>query len=138
MIRQGLTIAADDLNAPLGQHKAPMRQQAPPIPQMIAGLLSAIVIVFAAWAMLADDPFGGEPITVVAIEAAPSKPPPDVTASPASQAKTDAAPGDALLSTNSVTAVKAVPPASRTITIIDGSSGKREEVVIPASPVRGR
>src|SRR5712692_8284298 len=60
-------MTTDDLSAPLGQGKPRLERRAPPIkgPHVIAVALSLPVLAFAGWAMIADDPFGGEPVAVV-------------------------------------------------------------------------
>src|SRR5271155_3864759 len=59
-------MTADDLTAPLGrQPKKPRRAIARPIPQIIAGVLALFLGVFVLWAVISDDPFGGEPMAVV-------------------------------------------------------------------------
>jgi len=103
------------------------------IPQAIAGVLSLLVVAVAGWARVADDPFGGEPFAVVSAG-------PSVAASggkevlaraPNSQpGKERGPPSDATPA--------AETPAGRTITIIDGTSGKRQDVLIPLSAPDGK
>ncbi len=60
-------MASDDLDAPLG--KKPKRKTLTlPVtpPQIVAGLLGTTVVIVALWTAIADDPYGGEPIAVVA------------------------------------------------------------------------
>src|SRR5262249_232455 len=56
-------VTVDDLNAPLGTDKPKRRRFRIPalVPRAIAGALAACVLIFALWALLVDDPFGGEP-----------------------------------------------------------------------------
>ena len=122
-------MAADDLSAPLGQDKAPPRRRTLPlaVPRAAVGLLSIFVIVLVAWAMIVDDLFGGEPWAVApaAITAAlPAKPSDEAQARAQGQAagRNDAAPAEA--------PQQPAAPAGRTVTIIDGTSGKRQEIVI--------
>ncbi len=114
-------MALDDLSAPLGQHKTQKRRWVLPsaVPAAVAAALSLSLIIFAAWAMIADDPFGGEPMAVVSADrrTAVAAQTPDQPTTPA-QAAPQPAP----------------PAGSKTITIIDGSSGKRQDVVVPATP----
>ncbi len=35
------------------------------MPQIVAGALALFLAVFVLWAVVADDPFGGEPMAVV-------------------------------------------------------------------------
>ena len=123
-------MASDDLDAPLG--KKPKRKALTlPVtpPQIVAGLLGTTVVIVALWTAIADDPYGGEPIAVVAtrlttanakdhdIAAAAGKPgekiTPAATAAPAASAE------------------KAPPPGSKVVTITDGSTGKAQQVVVP-------
>ena len=124
---------ADDLSAPLGQDRKPKRRRALPIvvPQAIVGLLSLFVIVLLGWAIIVDDPFGGEPMAVVRTDVAAVNPggkSESAGARPANQAdersnRPDSPPpGEA--------AASSAPPG-RTVTIIDGTSGKRQDIVLP-------
>jgi polysaccharide deacetylase 2 family uncharacterized protein YibQ len=117
----------DDLNTPLGQESKPQPRRlfsAQLASQGVAGLLGLAVLGFVAWATLVRDPLGGEPTASAPIATAQSadagagkQPPvPDGPVQQASPAQPDKA-----------------APAGQTITIIDGSSGKRQEVLIPAS-----
>jgi polysaccharide deacetylase 2 family uncharacterized protein YibQ len=96
-------------------------------PTALAAGLGLCLLAFAGWAMFADDPLGGEPMTVVnadgvanggkTSDAAPAAPDAPDTASAAGASQQASGP----------------PPGSKTITIIDGTSGKRQEVVIPGN-----
>ena len=82
MIREG-SVSTDDLNAPLGQDKTVKQRFALPIalPQAAAGALGLFVCVFVLWALIADNPLGGEPTAIVMTDqpqgAAANKPPAD-------------------------------------------------------------
>jgi polysaccharide deacetylase 2 family uncharacterized protein YibQ len=110
----------DDLSAPLGQNSAPKRRFRLPftLPQALAVLLGLILVVFVGFALFNHDPLGGEPTARVAIRQAVVAPgDKSATAPPASQ--------------KAASAVTAQPEAGRkTITIIDGSSGTRQDVVV--------
>jgi polysaccharide deacetylase 2 family uncharacterized protein YibQ len=94
------------------------------LPHAVAGALGLSLVTFLLWAATADDPMGGEPAALVAVE-------------PTAKALED-----------SQQAAKAVTPSrydgpdaaagpaagGKTVTIIDGTSGKREEVTIPSAP----
>ena len=114
----------DELNAPLGQDKDKQTTAKPRrigAPQLLAGLLAVSGLVVAGWAMLVNDPLGGEPVAVVSTKAKPDE--------AAARHHDGAAPASASAD------VKIPPPAdSKTVTIIDGSSGKRQEIVIPGKP----
>lgn len=112
----------DELNTPLGQKPAkPQRFAVSTIaPRALAGTLATALVVFVLWAAIARDPMGGEPYAKVAI-ATPDRADtkvsgPAPTQEPARQEQAAAQPQT---------------PAGTTITIIDGSSGKRQEVTIP-------
>jgi uncharacterized protein len=134
-------VAADDLNAPLGQDKTRKQRLALPVavPQAIAGVLSLFIIIFAAWAMIAEDPFGGEPMAVSpaivqagtidnAPETAISRP----TVEGSRLDRPNRHDGPPMGPAQPNTPVPAALPAgAKTVTIIDGTSGKRQEVVIP-------
>ena len=129
-------MAAEDLNAPLGQNVPTQRRRMLPIaiPQAIAGLLGLFVAVFAAWALVVDDPLGGEPHAVIATSSAPPSDLPAIVSAAAGPRSYDG-PGlgqgpKQALGQPPMTAGPA--PGMQTIGIIDGSTGKRQEVQIPA------
>jgi polysaccharide deacetylase 2 family uncharacterized protein YibQ len=140
-------VANDDLSAPLGQNaKTKKRRAALPaaVPQGVAAGLGLFGILFAGWALVADDPFGGEPVAVAPadLRADNSKKAEDVAAritapsEPGTAARPNRYDGPAA---EGGEAPAAAPPAgSKTITIIDGTSGKRQEVVVPGSPAGGK
>jgi len=135
-------MTADELSAPLGQERRSKRQRAFPISasQTLVAALGLLALIFAAWALIADDPFGGEPVAV-----APASLP--ATASGKSPEHADADPqAPRTPSRNShdgqgadqgadqgANSLAADPPVNRIVTIIDGTSGKRQEVVIPGA-----
>jgi polysaccharide deacetylase 2 family uncharacterized protein YibQ len=126
-------MTADDLNAPLGQHYRKRRLAIPiTTSQVIAGALAVFLGVFVVWAMVGTNPFGGEPVVV-----APIDPHPGVAAKPADgqpPAKAVAVSPDRYDGPAPAQA-QTQPPAAgatRTITIIDGKTGERQEVTIPA------
>jgi polysaccharide deacetylase 2 family uncharacterized protein YibQ len=136
-------VAADDLSAPLGQHKTTKQPSALPglVAPAVASLLGACVFVFVGWAMLADNPLGGEPVALatahlIAADTKAGGP----TPAPAS-------PGDAVErpSRHDGAPIEGRPPPlqpapaanTKTVTIIDGSNGKRQEVVIPGEGKAG-
>jgi uncharacterized protein len=123
----------DDLSAPLGQGKPSKHRFMLPaaVPWAFAGLLSVSVLAFAGWAMLADDPLGGEPVAVARVDLSATNSegkPGEAPARPAGQAASDRPNRH----DGGTEAAPAGPPG-RTITIIDGTSGKRQEVVIPGT-----
>jgi uncharacterized protein len=136
----------DDLNAPLGQDigrrqsdQSKTSKWAAALPtlglQVLAGALACFAVVFVGWALFADGPLGGEPMVVVAA---------DVRTDAAGTATKTIEPGSA----HAVEAGRDRPnrydgppvtdgqpaapaPGPATVTIIDGSSGKRQDVPIP-------
>jgi uncharacterized protein len=149
-------MAADDLSAPLGQETKRGRGLSAAIiaslPQAVAIALAAFLGGFVLWVVIADNPFGGEPMAVVRIS---PQTPPRVVGGPA--AREPAAPGpneaaaaatgpiryDGPAEGGSILSVPAAPSAAdaapnagntRTVTIIDGKTGTRQEIVIPGTP----
>ncbi len=117
-------MAPDDLNAPLGQNK-PKPRNGIGAPQILAAVLAMSGAVVAGWAALVKDPLGGEPAAIVS-----AKPPPDQ----AGQRHDGAAAQPEQPRAPAVAEKPAVPPGAKTITIIDGSSGNRQEVIVPGKP----
>jgi polysaccharide deacetylase 2 family uncharacterized protein YibQ len=140
-------VADDELSAPLGQNtKSKRRSFKLPVavPQALAGALGLFVLAFAVWALVIDDPLGGEPMVVVATGMASAKGPAMPTvAAPDGMAQGPRSydgPGG-LLPTPAPESASPAPvqpaadpaPGTKTVTIIDGSTGKRQEVAIPAT-----
>ena len=125
-------MTADDLNAPLGQQLRKRRLSIPiTTSQVMAAVLTLFLGVFVVWAVVVNNPFGGEPIVVVPINLHPGPaaktadgqaPPKVVAVNPDAPAAAQTAPGQTVAS----------PAATKTITIIDGTTGERKEVAIPA------
>jgi hypothetical protein len=108
----------DDLAKPLGQSaKKKKKRFVLPIPvvtRALAGLLALCVAVLAGWILFVDEPFGGEPVAMVSA----------VTGS-ASQAKTGESEAPAKPKT-----APTVEAEKKTVTIIDGSTGNRQEITV--------
>lgn len=123
-------MASDDLNAPLGQDKPKKLSRLPKLPvsapQLLAGLLGLSGIVVLAWAAFVNDPLGGEPMAVVA--AKPDGRVPAAAGTDSKHSRYDGPP-PGVPAPNAATP----PPGGKTVTIIDGSSGQRQEVVIPGT-----
>ncbi|OKO82244.1 divergent polysaccharide deacetylase family protein [Bradyrhizobium sp. NAS96.2] len=131
--------AADELSTPLGQQTAG-RTRRFRLPftamQALAVLLGLVLVGFVGVALFNDNPLGGEPMARIALRNPPPASADDkhAPAEPAvkSAATAPAAAGDAKNDTKN---------DARTVTIIDGSSGKRQDVVIgagdPAEKVDG-
>ena len=113
---------ADDLSTPLGQETV-RRKRRYRLPftgtQALAVLLGLFLVTFVGFAIFNDNPLGGEPIARIAIR--PSAP---------TAEKTAAVPSD--VAGNGAKSAAREPAAGeqKTITIIDGSSGARQSVVI--------
>ena len=130
----------DDLNAPLGQikHKAWLKLPSS-APQLLAGALGLSGVVVVGWAVLVHDPLGGEPSAVVATKLpAPAR---DVNAAGdksyvTSDKSAEHARHDGAVEQAPKSAAEP-PPGSKTVTIIDGSSGARQQVTIPGTPSGG-
>lgn len=135
-------MTTDDLTAPLGRELKKRRRRIKiPVPQIITGVLAAFLAIFVLWTIMADNPFGGEPMAVVPaniqVSAKPSvssSGPPPSGAADADQPRHDAqvmapAAGAAPPSTPAA-------PNTTTITIIDGKTGTKQEVQVPA-PANG-
>ena len=117
---------ADDLSAPLGQTtRRRKRHFRPPFTglQALAAMLGLFLAAFAGFAIFNDNPLGGEPVAHVALrQTGPTEgkaaPEPDHGIEHGTEQGAKAAPKQ--------------PPAGeqKTVTIIDGSSGARHDVVI--------
>jgi len=134
-------MTADDLTAPLGRGPKKRRLAAIkiPAPQIIAGALAAFLGVFLVWAVVADDPFGGEPVAVVPANLQIAAKPSQVVTAPQVIAATETAQQPKSPAAAPVGPVApAAPPAAgaaantTTVTIIDGKTGAKQEVVVPA------
>jgi len=123
-------VPPDELNAPLGQDKDKQKSARPRrigAPQVLAALLALSGLAVAGWAMLVNDPLGGEPVAVVSTKPTAGK--------PAAVSRHDGAPTAPAASAD----VKIPPVAggagnTNTVTIIDGSTGKRHDVPVPGKP----
>jgi uncharacterized protein len=113
---------ADDLSTPLGQQTVrPKRRYRLPFTgvQALAVLLGLFLVTFLGFAIFNDNPLGGEPSARIAIrQSAPAAEKPVTAPSSAAEHGAKSAVGQ--------------PAAGeqKTVTIIDGSSGARHDVVI--------
>jgi polysaccharide deacetylase 2 family uncharacterized protein YibQ len=134
-------MATDDLSAPLGQHRKKRHASIRlPIPQIIAGALALFLAIFVFWAVMGENPFGGEPVAVIPIQTqagTPAKIAEGDKNQPVAAAKPEAPGGPGRYdgprqAPPAVAQIKeAVPPGSTTVNIINGATGTRQEVVIP-------
>jgi polysaccharide deacetylase 2 family uncharacterized protein YibQ len=113
---------ADDLSTPLGQETV-HRKRRYRLPftatQALAVLLGLFLVTFAGFVIFNDNPLGGEPVARIALRQATP-----VAEKPATAPATTPEHG-----AKSVTN-QAAPGEPKTVTIIDGSSGARHDVVI--------
>jgi polysaccharide deacetylase 2 family uncharacterized protein YibQ len=110
-------LADDDLDAPLGKGKKRKTLKLPAaLPQAVAAVLGLSIVVVGGWTVLASNPYGGEPIAVIAMG--------NGDGAKAASPKTAAA----------KTPAEAPPPGSSVVTITDGSTGKAQQVVVPPKP----
>jgi polysaccharide deacetylase 2 family uncharacterized protein YibQ len=138
----------DDLSAPLGQDigrdKSKQSKWAAALPivalRALSGALGCFATIFLGWALFADAPLGGEPMVVVPANLHADAVSPDTRAIEASPERTVEAgrerpnryDGPPLAAGQPIAPVAA--PGGNTVTIIDGSNGKRQDVVIPGQP----
>jgi uncharacterized protein len=131
-------MTADDLTAPLSRRPKKFSKIKIPVTPLIIGGLAAFLAVFVLWAIVADDPFGGEPMAAVRADMhVAARPPamPGVTPSPSAEPQQPSQ-NVAATQPGSLPAAQALPPGSTTITIIDGKTGERHEVVVPGPASR--
>jgi hypothetical protein len=116
----------DDLTRPLGQTsvRERPRHSANRLLGLFAGALCLPLAAFAGWVLFAGDRLGGEPMALAqvkpAIEASGTK-----TQMPVVKVVSSGDP----TGTQQTTA----PAGHNTVTIIDGISGRRQEVIVPNS-----
>lgn len=126
-----MTETADDLSAPLGQDQ-PRRKRRLRLPftatQLLAVMLGLFLVAFAGFAIFNKDPLGGEPMTRIAIR--DPKP---------AEEKPAAGHGEEHAQESKPAAKEAPKEAAsgerKTVTMIDGSTGARHDVVIGAGDV---
>jgi polysaccharide deacetylase 2 family uncharacterized protein YibQ len=136
MIREGHNAPTDDLDRPLGTQPRRQPRIALPVlmPRVALGLGGLFLLIFVLWAAIAHNPLGGEPLATAAIGQPEGQ-------GQAGQAGGGAAaahigpgrydgPVAAQASADAGAAAAPLPPGARTVTIIDGTSGKKQDVVI--------
>ncbi len=132
-------MADDELSAPLGKDKKKKAKAKLPMggPQLLAAALAFFAGAVITWAIFADDPLGGEPVAVVATNLPKDKAAKadegDGREHSRRDGPNDKAVADAALKAQASAGPANKPADGKTITIIDGSSGKSQEVVIPGS-----
>jgi polysaccharide deacetylase 2 family uncharacterized protein YibQ len=130
-------MSANELTAPLGQRRKSGRGKIRiPLPYLIAGALTLFLGLFVVWAFFGEDPFGGEPMAVAPTHlghVAATKP----TAEPAAREAAGGPAGPGRYDGPAATQTQPPPSPSepsgtRTVNIINGRTGDRQEVTIPA------
>jgi uncharacterized protein len=118
---------ADDLSTPLGQ-KTLRRRRRLRLPftglQALAAVLGLFLATFAGFALFNDNPLGGEPIARVAIREGKA------SGEAAHQTSHGQTPGTKAPKDAQEPAKETAPGEQHTVTIIDGSSGARQSVVV--------
>jgi polysaccharide deacetylase 2 family uncharacterized protein YibQ len=138
-------VTADELSAPLGRAPPPRKRRRAPFSllQLLAALAALFLLTFAGFALFGRDPMGGEPMVRLAINpespsaTLPGKP---IAADPPAAAPSaNAAQAPALAAQPPRDPPAAAAAGQRTVTIIDGSSGARTEIVVSdkADPADG-
>jgi uncharacterized protein len=122
-----------DLTAPLGQDpKRHRRAIEIPVGKIVTVALGLFFGAFVLWALIAEDRSGGEPMAVAPTDLRIAKKAPEVIAAPQAAAPVDAA-QPATTGTLPPPA-PARPPGTVTVTIIDGKTGAKREVLVAAPP----
>ncbi len=133
-------MTADDLSAPLGQQPAKRRRRLPfGLQHVMAGALALFLGVFVLWAIVGDNQFGGEPMVAVPVNLHPPTAvnKPDAPSAPHAAASAQSAsrydgPASASPPPAQGAPVQGASSNTKTVTIINGKTGAREEVPIPA------
>lgn len=130
-----MTETADDLSAPLGQDK-PRRKRRLRLPftamQLLAVMLGLFLVTFAGFVIFNKDPLGGEPMTRIAIR----EPKDTVKATDEKPAASGQEQGQP--SKHETQAAPKQAGEQKTVTMIDGSTGARHDVVIGGGEAAGK
>jgi hypothetical protein len=147
MWREDWRMAADDLTAPLRQETKRGRSFSAAItasmPQAIAIALATFLGAFVLWAVIAENPFGGEPMAVVQISP-PGPMAPRVIGGPNAVGAAESGPGrydgppDGPITIPVPPGLPALPAPGMAENPANGANtrtvtGARQEVVIPGS-----
>jgi polysaccharide deacetylase 2 family uncharacterized protein YibQ len=119
-----MALTSDDLSTPLGQKVARKRRFRLPFngTQAIAAVLGLLLTTFLGFVIFNDNPLGGEPVARIALHPA-ATPPDEKSAEAHADGATGAKPA-------AETAKPAAAAGQKTVTIIDGSSGARHDIVL--------
>jgi hypothetical protein len=127
-------MSMTDLTAPLRQRpKRHERAGSVPLVKIVAIALGLFLGTFVLWAVMAPDSSGDKPMAVAPTDLRIAKEPPKVVAVPQPAAAVDASEPPATAAPPPAPPVRA--PAGVTVTIIDGKTGAKREVVVAAPPV---
>jgi hypothetical protein len=128
-------MTANDLTEPLGQGPR-KRRGAVNIAavQIIAVALGLFLGLFVLWAVVGRDPSGGEPVAVAPADLRIAKKGPELVSVPQAAARVDSA-------DRAAPAIVSPAPQTKTtnavtVTIIDGRTGAKREVVVTAPTTR--
>jgi polysaccharide deacetylase 2 family uncharacterized protein YibQ len=107
-------------------------------PRVLAAALGSFALLFLVWALFAEGPLGGEPVVVIPANLQAEAAGPDTKPAEASPGR-EAESGrpnryDGPPIAPAQPAAPAAASPGNTVTIIDGSSGKRQDVPIPGQP----
>lgn len=123
-------MTTDELSAPLG--RKPVRKRKFRLPfsatQTLATGFLLFLGAFGYYALFTENPLGGEPVARLTIQ-------PDQLAAPTAAPESkdqDKDKGKAAAASEAAKTPPADPAGQRTVTIIDGSSGARKQVVVPS------
>jgi polysaccharide deacetylase 2 family uncharacterized protein YibQ len=125
----------DELSAPLGRKQQRKSIKLPINPwHAIGGVLTLFIACVAGWALTGEDPLGGEPSVVVAASKDAGSEAPAATAQQANAGNPNRYDGPKAAAGAQAGISAAAPNDAQTINIIDGSSGKSQQVVIVGLP----
>jgi uncharacterized protein len=131
----GCRMIANDLTAPLGQGPRKHRRAVNiPAAQIIVVALGLFLGLFVLWAVIGRDPSGGEPVAVAPTDLRVAKKAPELVPVPQAAAPTDST--DRAAAAIVSPAPQAKTTNAVTVTIVDGKTGAKREVVVtaPARP----
>lgn len=126
-------MTMNDLTAPLGQGPRPYRRAIEvSAAQIIAVALGLFFGAFVLWAVTAEDRVGGEPVAVAPADLRIAKKAPEVIAVP--QAAAPAESREPAITAALPPPAPAKSPGTVTVTIVDGKTGAKREVIVAAPP----
>jgi hypothetical protein len=127
-------MSMNDLTAPLRQRsKRHGHAGSVSLVKIVAISLGLFLGAFVLWAVMAPDRSGDKPMAVAPTDLRIAKEPPKVVAVPQPAAAVDATEPTATAAPPPAPPVKS--PAGVTVTIIDGKTGAKREVVVAAPPL---